>query len=567
MNIFLNLHRCCLDSQEPGELLYSANDYSQEITFDESIELEPGSYFVIAHFINMNNLDLDWVFRSSKSVESFSLSFHICPFPIALKSLQSIFLIYGKVDHRVEDQVSVYTWHGEKNIFVMVDNLKSDWNNSTSSSQQQKECTICGAPSNGYHFNAASCSACAAFFRRTVTLNRNFVCSHQNLCRVNYAMRVICRACRYQKCLSMGMERSAVQPRRDCNAGRRKIMYNNNMKALSPPPPQTTVIQGSTVIFKDEQIYEESSPEVHYAQSYSSSISEEITLSPKISVDMSLQFEAEQVLEDLLREERLFNERRKLLYCSNNSISNLITNENSNEIPYSLSDLQPLTFAGIQKHIRPQILVIYEWLRGWRHFELLNTRDRMIFLRRCVLYHTILDPSYLSYRLGLPEKFVMFNGMYVGAQAGNKTGWEDENDCISSDLKIKLYRPLMERLVNEVCVSMKAINLSFTEFVLLKALVSFKSSTCCDVSEPLKKFMNSYMDSILRALNIHYQSLGMSKDEIAQRIGNVILMMSSIFAVGMECLESHQKIQFFDLWQLDDLLIKLIQRGGGAANY
>ncbi|KAF1763162.1 hypothetical protein GCK72_011428 [Caenorhabditis remanei] len=384
-------------------------------------------------------------------------------------------------------------------------------------------------------------------------------------------MRVICRACRYQKCLNMGMERAAVQPRRDCNAGRRKIMYNNNnsVKAFPEAPPPPTVIQ-PTVAMKDEQNYEDSSPEMHYAQSYSSSISEEIAMSPKVSIcsnDMSLHFEAEQVLEDLLREERLFNERRKLLYCSNSCISILLTNENANEIPYSLSDLQPLTFAGIQKLIRPQILLIYEWLRGWRHFELLNTRDRMIFLRRCVLYHTILDPSYLSFRLGLPEKFVMFNGMYVGAQPGDKTGWEDEKDCISSDLKTKLYRPLMERLVNEVCVSMNAINLSFVEFVLLKALVSFKSSTCCDVSLPLKKFMNQYMDSILRALNVHYQRLGMTKDEIAQRIGNVILMMSSIFAVGMECLESHQKIQFFDLWQLDDLLIKLIQRGGGAANY
>lgn len=460
-------------------------------------------------------------------------------------------------------------------MFHGVDN--PDWSSSSSSSQQ-KECTICGAPSNGYHFNAASCSACAAFFRRTVTLNRNFVCNHHQNCRVNYAMRVICRACRYQKCLNMGMERAAVQPRRDCNAGRRKIMYN---KPYSPPPQLqypptvTPVIQHSTVItntvaMKDEQVYEDSSPEVHYAQSYSSSISEEIAMSPKVSLcssEMSLHFEAEQVLEDLLREERLFNERRKLLYCSNSCISNLLMNENSNDIPYSQSDLQPLTFAGIQKHIRPQILVIYEWLRGWRHFELLNNKDRLIFLRRCVLYHTILDPSYLSYRLGLPEKFVMFNGMYVGAQSGDKTGWEDEKDCISSDLKIKLYRPLMERLVKEVCVSMNAISLSFVEFVLLKALVSFKSSTCCDVSLPLKKFMNSYMDSILRALNVHYQTLGMSRDEVAQRIGNVILMMSSIFAVGMECLESHQKIQFFDLWQLDDLLIKLIQRGGGAANY
>ena len=31
----------------------------------------------------------------------------------------------------------------------------------------------------------------------------------------------------------------------------------------------------------------------------------------------------------------------------------------------------------------------------------------------------------------------------------------------------------------------------------------------------------------------------------------------------MECLESHQKIQFFDLWELDDLLLQLLTRGGG----
>ncbi|CAO4368487.1 unnamed protein product [Caenorhabditis nigoni] len=126
-NIFLNLHRCCPDSQEPGELLYTTHDFHEQITFDESLELQPGSYFVIVVFLEgMHKLDLDWVFRSSKSLESFSLSYHVCPFSTVLKSVQSIFLTYGKVDHRVEDQLIVYTWHGEKGNFVMVDNLRAE---------------------------------------------------------------------------------------------------------------------------------------------------------------------------------------------------------------------------------------------------------------------------------------------------------------------------------------------------------------------------------------------------------------------------------------------------------
>uniref|UniRef100_A0A8R1IX22 NR LBD domain-containing protein n=1 Tax=Caenorhabditis japonica TaxID=281687 RepID=A0A8R1IX22_CAEJA len=180
----------------------------------------------------------------------------------------------------------------------------------------------------------------------------------------------------------------------------------------APPEPKhasscSTVPYQSHSPAKEDAQYEyvppnssTASPDVHYAQSYSSSISEE-AVSPNLSINcggpFSLNFEAEQVLEDLLREERLFNERRKLLYCSNSCLSSLLTSENANDIPYSLSDLQPLTFSEIQKHIRPQILLIYEWLRGWRHFDMLNTQDRLIFLRRCVLYHTILDPSYLSY--------------------------------------------------------------------------------------------------------------------------------------------------------------------------
>ena len=42
----------------------------------------------------------------------------------------------------------------------------------------------------------------------------------------------------------------------------------------------------------------------------------------------------------------------------------------------------------------------------------------------------------------------MFNGMYVGAQPGDKTGWEDEKDCISSDLKTKWVWLLLDKKEN-----------------------------------------------------------------------------------------------------------------------
>uniref|UniRef100_A0A183F7G6 Nuclear receptor domain-containing protein n=1 Tax=Heligmosomoides polygyrus TaxID=6339 RepID=A0A183F7G6_HELPZ len=76
-----------------------------------------------------------------------------------------------------------------------------DWPARTPSPNRQ--CTICGAPSSGYHFNAPSCSACAAFFR--------FVYDpHLPVHARCISMRIICRACRYAKCIRMGMERQGA---------------------------------------------------------------------------------------------------------------------------------------------------------------------------------------------------------------------------------------------------------------------------------------------------------------------------------------------------------------------
>lgn len=51
--------------------------------------------------------------------------------------------------------------------------------------EETKSCAVCGDSSDGIHFRVESCRACAAFFRRTIALNRVYVCQHQDNCAVD----------------------------------------------------------------------------------------------------------------------------------------------------------------------------------------------------------------------------------------------------------------------------------------------------------------------------------------------------------------------------------------------
>ena len=62
------------------------------------------------------------------------------------------------------------------------------------------------------HFGgAASCFSCRAFFRRVVRKKEPTKCQggHQ-ICVIDIKTRALCAYCRFQKCLSVGMDRQRV---------------------------------------------------------------------------------------------------------------------------------------------------------------------------------------------------------------------------------------------------------------------------------------------------------------------------------------------------------------------
>ncbi|KAH7703475.1 zinc finger protein [Aphelenchoides avenae] len=107
-------------------------------------------------------------------------------------------------------------------------------------------CAVCGDYANGFHYDVASCNGCKTFFRRTVVAQRKFTCKNGGNCTFDKNRRCACRACRYQRCVSVGMNPQAIQYTPSANLvlsiARKRLQRNLHQSEKSQQPvPQSVV--------------------------------------------------------------------------------------------------------------------------------------------------------------------------------------------------------------------------------------------------------------------------------------------------------------------------------------
>ncbi|VDK54246.1 unnamed protein product [Anisakis simplex] len=95
-------------------------------------------------------------------------------------------------------------------------------------------CVVCGDRSTGYHYEVSSCNGCKTFFRRTIVSRRTYKCHKNGNCVFNKDIRCACRACRFAKCIAVGMNPKAIQ----CNRTSR-IASPSSYPPPSPPQDPT----------------------------------------------------------------------------------------------------------------------------------------------------------------------------------------------------------------------------------------------------------------------------------------------------------------------------------------
>ncbi|KAG5265931.1 hypothetical protein AALO_G00247960 [Alosa alosa] len=123
-------------------------------------------------------------------------------------------------------------------------------------------CLVCGDIASGYHYGVASCEACKAFFKRTIQGNIEYSCPATNECEITKRRRKSCQACRFMKCLKVGMLKEGVRLDR-VRGGRQK--YKRRLDAessaylgLTVPPPAKkplTKIVSHLLVAEPEKIY------------------------------------------------------------------------------------------------------------------------------------------------------------------------------------------------------------------------------------------------------------------------------------------------------------------------
>jgi len=72
---------------------------------------------------------------------------------------------------------------------------------------EDSECAVCHqhTPKTRVHYGGVSCYSCRAFFRRNTQREEVPPCKERGECDITYTDRKLCTACRYKKCLRVGM--------------------------------------------------------------------------------------------------------------------------------------------------------------------------------------------------------------------------------------------------------------------------------------------------------------------------------------------------------------------------
>lgn len=312
----------------------------------------------------------------------------------------------------------------------------------------------------------------------------------------------------------MGMSREALQPRRDL-IGRRRLPC-----ALSPLPQHT----GG----KDDLLE---------------------MINRLTSVDVYLRNKKFDAIQAKKEASKLHDE----LCEHNESFSSIKTKSLSIILGNDISTVTQI-----------ELLTMLEWAVSIPIFNVLPAEDRLILLKNFAVENLVIEHGYYTASLQVDDVWLISNGTCMPR---NVNVLPEESKCkVSEDRKWrqeKLYQQMTEVSIDEVATPLRNLNLSAEEVGVLKLLRLFAGTGGYlgvgggnDISEASRRLTTEFRNRVIAALFAHYECI--KREDDAERLGNVLLLLSGISSAASATLESLQVMRLFKIVHFDSLSEQLL---------
>uniref|UniRef100_A0A1I7VNG4 Nuclear receptor n=1 Tax=Loa loa TaxID=7209 RepID=A0A1I7VNG4_LOALO len=424
-------------------------------------------------------------------------------------------------------------------------------------------CAVCGDLATGFHYEVASCNGCKTFFRRTLVSNRTYKCHKSGNCTFDKDMRCACRACRFDKCIAVGMNPKAIQCNRtgrisspqeapasstssyasfesdipqqqvSISSSVKNELYcllpqnaDTNRKRLSTSPDSESASKRAYTISalldfpKSEGISttdENSRFRCSKTNMASSSITSNITSSIRDTIrkHCSISEKHEQLISRLIRAQEIISEVLDPEKCDTSiSILDLLTRPSivsaSSRVNYVDDKQQKQYNSGPGVVLNQKLEITVEYAKTFESFQWMPIQDKVLLLRDVVFVLVLLETAY--------KRSISKSASVLNHRNQRESQSIDENTGISMIIE-----------------SFNRAKLDKKEFLLLKA-IAFMHSECSGLSPNSYRQLSCQRQLILDTLFNYMMSKHDKHGPV--RFGHALSVLWSVYEATNSYVES-----------------------------
>ncbi|MPC16648.1 Retinoic acid receptor RXR [Portunus trituberculatus] len=407
-------------------------------------------------------------------------------------------------------------------------------------------CSICGDRASGKHYGVYSCEGCKGFFKRTVRKDLTYACREERSCTIDKRQRNRCQYCRYQKCLSMGMKREAVQ-----------------VGAVEEERQRTKGDKGDGD-----------------TESSCGAISD-MPIASIREAELSVDPIDEQPLDQGVRSHNLC--QVPLAAPETSGISEKSSFASSFALPFhsvsEVNNVDPVqdVVSNICQAADRHLVQLVEWAKHIPHFTDLPIEDQVVLLKAEFTYtHVALRTprcsptgqigALISTAQGVAAHGIRWNELLIASFSHRSIGVED-GIVLATGLVVHRSSAhqagvgaIFDRVLSELVSKMKEMKMDKTELGCLRAIVLFnpdaKGVTCCNDVEILREKVYAALEEYTRT----------TYPDEPGRFPKLLLRLPSLRSIGLKCLEYLFFFKLIGDTPLDSYLMKMLVDNPSPSN-